>query len=408
MAQRTHQPLTSGSEHTGEQRTESTTKIILEFMMKARRRARKVPFVFTLMILTSLFQAGQSGWSLGSPHQVYIMSTVTRFCDGMPDLSLKQREMCEADRDVMASIRYGANLAVKQCQYQFQYRRWNCSVPEKDRITLFRRITGKGTREAAFTYSISAAGVVHSIARSCVEGNLSVCGCSRERRPKNLNSEFQWGGCGDNIDYGSRYTMKFMKAGEVKSIEDTKKREMAFMNLHNIAVGIKIIQNKSKIVCKCHGMSGSCNMKTCLRELTQFVSIGDAVHKEYDNAVRVKLDRVSDQLRVMKRKKKGEYRRNSAKLKNTNKKPGDHTMVFLKDSPKYCNTDSERDFPGTGGRTCSIDSYGSYSCDELCCGRGYQERRVVTRNRCKCKFHWCCEIRCKECSKTETKYFCNY
>ena len=149
-------------------------------------------------------------------------------------------------------------------------------------------------------------------------------------------------------------------------------------------------------------------MKTCLRELTQFVSIGDAVHKEYDNAVRVKLDRVSDQLRVMKRKKKGEYRRNSAKLKNTNKKPGDHTMVFLKDSPKYCNTDSERDFPGTGGRTCSIDSYGSYSCDELCCGRGYQERRVVTRNRCKCKFHWCCEIRCKECSKTETKYFCNY
>ena len=67
-----------------------------------------------------------------------------------------------------------------------------------------------------------------------------MCGCSRERRPKNLNSEFQWGGCGDNIDYGSRYTMKFMKAGEVKSIEDTKKREMAFMNLHNIAVGIKV------------------------------------------------------------------------------------------------------------------------------------------------------------------------
>ena len=90
--------------------------------------------------------------SLGSPHQVYIMSTVTRFCDGMPDLSLKQREMCEADRDVMASIRYGANLAVKQCQYQFQYRRWNCSVPEKDRITLFRRITGKGGNCSLFKY----------------------------------------------------------------------------------------------------------------------------------------------------------------------------------------------------------------------------------------------------------------
>ena len=67
-----------------------------------------------------------------------------------------------------------------------------------------------------------------------------MCGCSRERRPKNLNSEFQWGGCGDNIDYGSKYTMKFMKAGERKTEGDTSEQEMSKMNIHNIEVGIKV------------------------------------------------------------------------------------------------------------------------------------------------------------------------
>jgi len=84
-----------------------------------------------------------SNRSLSIPHQVYIVGTVSQFCNGM-DLTPKQSVMCEENRGLMASIRYGANLAVKQCQYQFQYRRWNCSVPERDSNTLFRRITGKG------------------------------------------------------------------------------------------------------------------------------------------------------------------------------------------------------------------------------------------------------------------------
>jgi hypothetical protein len=32
----------------------------------------------------------------------------------------------------------------------------------------------------------------------------SSCGCSRALRPKNLNQEWIWGGCGDNIEYGNK------------------------------------------------------------------------------------------------------------------------------------------------------------------------------------------------------------
>lgn len=43
------------------------------------------------------------------------------------------------------------------------------------------------SRETAFMHSITAAGVVHSIARACRDGQLSHCGCSRAARPKNLH-----------------------------------------------------------------------------------------------------------------------------------------------------------------------------------------------------------------------------
>ncbi|KAJ7393066.1 Protein Wnt-5b [Desmophyllum pertusum] len=374
--------------------------------MRVRRRVRQVPLMLCVMILTSFFQVGQSVWSLSIPHQVYIVGTVSHFCNGM-DLTPRQSTWCEENRELMASIRYGANLAVKQCQYQFQYRQWNCSVPERDSNTLFRRITGKGTKEAAFTYAISSAGVVYSIARSCVEGNLSACGCSRERRPKDLKSEFQWGGCGDNIEEGVRFTKQFMIAGEDNKAKETRKQERTLMNLHNNEVGIQVVKEKSNIICKCHGMSGSCNMKTCQRELPEFRVIGDALHMKYDNAVRVKMQ-MKDALNILnivKKKRNGEYRRdNGGKLRSTHKKASINTMVYLKDSPDYCF--KTHDFPGTQGRICSTDAFVANSCTELCCGRGYRSIQVVTRQRCKCKFHWCCEIRCKECENEETKNMC--
>lgn len=97
-----------------------------------------------------------------------------------------------------------------------------------------------GTREAAFTYAISSAGVVHSIARACVEGNLSMCGCSRERRPKDLKSSFQWGGCGDNIEEGTKFARKFMNAEKDQSVMETREQEKLLMNLHNNEVGIQV------------------------------------------------------------------------------------------------------------------------------------------------------------------------
>ena len=111
-----------------------------------------------------------------------------------------------------------------------------------------------GTRESAFTYAISTAGVAYYIARQCaIDGDLKSCGCSRERRPKEVDKmakeeegvQFDWGGCGDNIQFGTSYAKQFLNAGEGGGQEhrDMRDQERARMNKHNNEVGVQVGSN---------------------------------------------------------------------------------------------------------------------------------------------------------------------
>lgn len=99
-----------------------------------------------------------------------------------------------------------------------------------------------GSRETAFTYAISAAGVVNAVSRACREGELSSCGCSRAARPKDLPRDWLWGGCGDNLMYGYRFSKEFVDAREreksyPKGTYDSARQSM---NLHNNEAGRRV------------------------------------------------------------------------------------------------------------------------------------------------------------------------
>jgi wingless-type MMTV integration site family, member 10 len=51
-------------------------------------------------------------------------------CRNFPGLSKKQLELCYRYPDVMEAAIHGLQLAVRECQFQFQKHRWNCSVLE--------------------------------------------------------------------------------------------------------------------------------------------------------------------------------------------------------------------------------------------------------------------------------------
>lgn len=65
-------------------------------------------------------------------------------CSQLPGLSPGQRKLCQLYQEHMAYIGEGAKTGIKECQYQFRQRRWNCSTV--DNTSVFGRVMqiGKG------------------------------------------------------------------------------------------------------------------------------------------------------------------------------------------------------------------------------------------------------------------------
>lgn len=217
---------------------------------------------FFLMALATFFSFAQvvieanSWWSLGMNNpvqmsEVYIIGAQP-LCSQLAGLSQGQKKLCHLYQDHMQYIGEGAKTGIKECQYQFRHRRWNCSTV--DNTSVFGRVMQIGSRETAFTYAVSAAGVVNAMSRACREGELSTCGCSRAARPKDLPRDWLWGGCGDNIDYGYRFAKEFVDARERERIHAKGSYESAriLMNLHNNEAGRRTVYNLADVACKCH------------------------------------------------------------------------------------------------------------------------------------------------------------
>ncbi len=113
---------------------------------------------------------------------------------------------------------------------------------------------------------------------------------------------------------------------------------------------------------------------------------------EIGELIKTRYDRFSVQ--IAKRAKK-RLRRKERSERRIQIRPNE--LVYVNRSPNYCERDEDMGVLGTSGRECNKTSYGSESCDLLCCGRGYNTKEQVREDRCFCKFVWCCHVKCKTC-----------
>ncbi|XP_066905663.1 protein Wnt-7b [Halyomorpha halys] len=238
------------------------------------------------------------------------------------------------------------------------------------------------SREAAFTYGVASAGVAYSIAAACSRGNISSCGCEPGRRPA-LASNWKWGGCSVDIGYGVRFARRFLDAREIEG--DAR----SLMNLQNNRAGRTAVKGNMVRECKCHGVSGSCTMRTCWKALPQFRQIGDHLMRKYWRARAVSL-----------------IEGTGLQTKRGKTRPRRSDLVYLEPSPNYCEQDLNAGSLGTAGRFCNRSSTGMGSCDLMCCGRGYNTHQSVRSWQCNCKFHWCCYVQCQTCSERTELYTC--
>ncbi|KAE8746364.1 wnt11 [Frankliniella occidentalis] len=367
-------------------------------------------------------------------------------------LSARQAALCRGALDAMPQLARAAQLTVTTCRQLFADRRWNCSSLENAPALSPDLYTG--TREQAYVYALSSAAVTYSLARACAQGALPHCSCAGPPRDP-PNGNFKWGGCGDNVRYGAALARQFADAAERRGGKTTQQRRrqhhgggerrrhwalpptpavtsskrrksvdgdgeqeraeeqghldrgsaggrrrrlgrarahLALVNLHNNRAGRRAVESSEVTQCKCHGVSGSCNIKTCWRALPRLADIGLRLQRRFAAAVEV----------VSRRTVPAGVGRRLVPAQAPAPAPAVRTysqddLIFLAKSPDYCLPDPRTGSHGTHGRACNASSTGFDGCDNMCCGRGYRTVAVENVERCQCKYYWCCYVKCNTC-----------
>jgi len=150
------------------------------------------------------------------------------------------------------------------------------------------------------------------------------------------------------------------------------------------------VYNLANVACKCHGVSGSCSLKTCWLQLADFRRVGEFLKEKYDSAAAMRISR-------------------RGKLELVNNRfnpPTSEDLVYTDPSPDYCLRNETTGSLGTQGRLCNKTSEGMDGCELMCCGRGYDQFKTYKHERCHCKFHWCCYVKCKRCTSLVDQFVC--
>ncbi|RWS05166.1 protein Wnt-4-like protein, partial [Dinothrombium tinctorium] len=244
------------------------------------------------------------------------------------------------------------------------------------------------SREKAYIYAISSAGVAYTITKACSNGQLTECGCDNSIRNRDTKGKWEWGGCSDDIKFGTAFSKDFVDSGEDINTPS------GLMNLHNNEAGRRALRYNVELVCKCHGVSGSCTVRVCWRKMKPFRAIGEELVRKFDGAT---------QVRMVRRKERSRLRPTRKDIK----RPGKKDLVFLDESPDYCQNNDSIGVLGTKFRQCNASSYGMDGCRLLCCGRGYQTVVRQVEEKCNCKFIWCCKVNCQKCNAQKEEHYCN-
>ncbi|KAL1494680.1 hypothetical protein ABEB36_010245 [Hypothenemus hampei] len=363
----------------------------------------------------------------------------TTFCRTIPGLTKYQIELCNQQPDTTMVAIEGLNQAVLECQNQFNGHKWNCSsLSTKGKNPYISAMFQRGYKETAFSYAISSAGVVIAVSKACSSGTLLNCGCDEKiykfrkhgEFKENYNGEdystgtnevakmlgqyyypsrkgnwdkevspaWKWGGCSHNLKFGIKFSKLFLDSRE--TAEDIRSKT----NLHNNQVGRMVVKHNMVIRCKCHGVSGSCQMKTCWRSTPDLKIVGGILKSKFSSAILADHSNLGSKNKInmvnprFDRKKPGHLNRR----KNKKKRDLSFDLLYYEKSPNFCDKNHALDVPGTTGRLCnSTIKTGPNSCSSLCCGRGYNSIKQMKLERCQCKFIWCCEVKCDLCNNTK-------
>ncbi|KAK2857620.1 hypothetical protein Q7C36_005539 [Tachysurus vachellii] len=306
-------------------------------------------------------------------------------------------ELCQTQPEIIQKVAKGARLAIRECQHQFRYQRWNCTGHGKS----LGKILQQDIRETAFINGIMAAGVLHAVTWACSQGELLQCGCAAIKSssgspkdhamessvPAHQDQRWDWGGCGDDVDFGYKISRQFMDTRTRKGRSDIR----SLIDLHNNEAGRLAVKTNMRSECKCHGLSGSCTLRSCWMKLPLFRQVGNHLMQSFRMAVRVMGGNDGKSLIPL----------------NWDALPlGAHSLIYSDESPDFCMANRRTGSEGTRGRVCNGTETAPGACDWLCCNKGHEEHTLEYEENCQCQFQWCCEVQCERCAVRKEVNIC--
>uniref|UniRef100_A0A8C6LSS7 Protein Wnt n=3 Tax=Nothobranchius furzeri TaxID=105023 RepID=A0A8C6LSS7_NOTFU len=312
-----------------------------------------------------------------------------KLCDRLK-LEKKQRRMCRRDPGVADTLREAIIMSALECQHQFRFERWNCTLEGRHRANILKR----GFKETAFLYAISSAGLTHALAKACSAGRMERCTCDEAPHLENRKA-WQWGGCGDNLKYANKFVKEFLGK---RSNKDLRAR----VDMHNTNVGMKVIKAGVETTCKCHGVSGSCTVQTCWRQLLPFHEIGKQLKMRYETSVKVgsSTNEATGEGEISTGRGQQQPPPPQSLPGLSDPIPRTMDLLHIEDSPSFCK--ASKYSSGTAARKCYKDK----NCDAICCGRGHNTQSREVTGPCQCQVRWCCYVECKQCTQREEVYTC--
>uniref|UniRef100_A0A7E4UXM4 Protein Wnt n=1 Tax=Panagrellus redivivus TaxID=6233 RepID=A0A7E4UXM4_PANRE len=241
----------------------------------------------------------------------------------------------------LAVVAYEGMLdAMQHCRDEMRFQPWDCSQPGTilHEPTLLRY----GYRESAYLLAMSSAGAAWGVATACAQGWLEECRCVQTKDPKAAD-EWEWGGCSYGVQFGIAASRKMLtRTGPTRS-------PLRRIEKHNLKAGRLAVKKTLISSCKCHGVSGSCQQKTCWKKTSDMKAIAQHLTEKYKRAKRVYSD--------------------DMKMKNAE-------LIYLEPTPDSCAPQLEyqlqqrRSLP----RICNWrnETHSEGDCGLLCCGRGYK------------------------------------
>lgn len=270
---------------------------------------------------------------------------------------------CRTHPATVISAFEGVQEGLQNCANRLRFQQWDCS--EAGNIMHDPPLLRQGFRESSLIWALSSASAAWGVATACAQGWIDDCACNNQMG----QNEYEFGGCTHGVQHGITASRKLLtKVGAVNTL-------LRKVEKHNLKAGRLAIKKTLISSCKCHGVSGSCQQKTCWKRTATLEHITDYLVEKYARAKLYTDDSV---------------------VKTTD-------LIYLEASPDVCKAKS------VAGRVCAWrnETHTQGDCDRLCCGNGFSIRHEVVRVKCDCEFVWCCNLVCKDCIQHRWISTCN-